>query len=346
MLKINTCNAVSFINTPHPIHIPIPNNPYQVFESFMLNPTYIRYGVSENIVTWRLVAKFNEATNQNISFNATLPKFMKQFMETHPQYNIRKKTRKDGVTYIGIGLNIDEIPEPKLPPVTTQANNEKKQKERNDKRAITNRTVAARVKQEILQKTNWTEQQLIQIVNLKLLPAIKNGGGFNIDIMIMVAMGNITLFICDRINELEDLIRKAKIIEYNLNKATEQDEFQSKEQIYPVFTNRLRFVENENGDNVNTVYDMGNYLQRKIDRYVRIIQDLPHFNNIVYPDIQQVFALVDRLKNFSPFKIRQNMAKVQEEFTDNETPQAVNWTFEDNLLEYVEDETVMEEDFE
>ncbi|CAH6419444.1 Hypothetical protein HVR_LOCUS633 [uncultured virus] len=354
--RIDNISNLEYITAEAPVigqTMQVPNDLYKLFESFMMNPTYIRYGDLENVVTWRLVDRFNKITRQNISFNATFPKLMRQFMNNHPQYNIQKKTQKDGVIYFKIGLSTDETPQPK----TLSIDDEYKKQERNEKRreryakhAAENRQLALGLKDEILRRTNWTEIQFDQLIRLKLIPVFKNDTNIDIESIIIVANGRIIEFIYDKFNYINRAARKADYAVHQINKAIEHDKPQSEQQNYPVYTNRLKLAESppENDKNEtqsenkkkNYAYSIGNRLQQRIDLYNGVINNLPHFDHIVYPDIQSLSSLAIWLKNHTLHKVRKNMAKDQEEFEDDETPQAVDWDLDDDLYNSMPEDNV------
>lgn len=275
---------------------------YETFATFMMNPTHIRYGISEKVVTWRLVSLFNNVTGQNISFNSTFPTLMARFIQEHPNFNISKKLRKDGTTYLGIGLTTDDISRPKGLSITPQVNSDykkQKEKEKNDRRALKNQVIATTLKETILQRTQWTESQYSQLINLGLIPVYRNGKEYCIESMIEATRGRIIEFTHNKIDDLNNFAKTANLVKLDLLRAINEDGISLKNNKFHPQTQRLKIAE--------STHKVGDILYRRINSYNNVMQDLPRINHIVYPDIQYLTDLANWLKENSMYQTRKGI---------------------------------------
>jgi hypothetical protein len=295
---------------------------YKSFNEFMINPTYIRFGTNESVVTKQLSTYFNEISGRNVSHNHEFPKLMEIFMRYNPQYKITKKHRTEGMVYLGVGLATEPIPKLKTP--ITNIEIRAKWKEKNDLRALRKRNIADELKREIQRLTQWTDIEYQHMVNMGFITILKNGAIYNLDGIIIMATANIIAHTYNSINKLEQTIRGANSIKSAYERAITQDEELSNLHDFPTYTNRLRVA-----PDVNNMIDR---LQREIARYNNSIVDLPKINHIVYPDIQYSVALVTWLKSHNMYQTRRDMAATQQTAVDAE-----EWNLEGNVVHHVYD---------
>lgn len=300
---------------------------YESFKLFITNPLVTRFGVNEKVVTRRLTDVFNETTGNNISFNLVFPKLMSRFMSEHPQYNISKKNRKEGTTYLGVGLVTDSVPFDRGTRLTPEDREKAYQDPKNEKRMQFRRETLHNMKSEILNKTGWTEINYRQLINLDFISIFPTRVGYDIEATIKVAETNIIRYIYDKISILEEVTGNAKIIKYAFEKAIDHDTVLTKLHKFPTYTNRNKVA--------SETYIAGDGLDRKIKRYVNSTQDLPYINHIVYPDIQQLQMLADWLKINSMFRVGQAM-KQEQTAIDNETvkPRTGRYTSDDLFVNH------------
>lgn len=304
---------------------------YIIFRNFMLNPTYIRYGICERIVTSKLVVTFNQVTQQNITFNSTFPKLMARFMQEHPHLNISKKLRTEGTTYIGVGLVDGPIFNNKQLPITPYKRDKEREQRAKDKynqKVLVNRRIAGELKDAICQKTQWSIVQYDQLINLHMIPVFMNKNRYNLDAMIEATRANIIYFTYHKIEKLDRFTAHATVTKEAFIMAMKHDNDLSVINNFPTYTERLKVAE--------VTYATGDTLLKKIRRYNNIMQNLPQIDHIVYPNIQHLTDLANWLKENSMHRTRKDMDDTQYKFEDDEVPQAVDWTLEDTLLNHAE----------
>ena len=312
--------------------IPIaPNNDmvYTIFDQFMKNPSLIRLGQNEKVVTRRLVSLFNEVTKQNISLNSKFPKLMGQFIINNPQYGIVKKSRTEGIMYLGVGLVTDQEPKIKRPLADTYVEIKANYKEKNNIRAIRKRSDMDNMKQEIQLRTQWTDIEYQRMVNMGFIPAIKNDNLINIDAILEIARANIIAYTYNEIHKIKRSVRGANSVKRAFEDAIRQDEYLSILHSFPTYTNRLRVV--------HDVTNTWNSLATDIKRYNNAITDLPKINHIVYPDIQHINSILEWLKSHNAHGTNKDMALTQyvAEPTITSDP-LIEWNIHDTVIDHSE----------
>ena len=264
---------------------------------------------------------------------------MLQFISEHPGYNIIKKARKEGTTYLGVSLVSDSIPDNIKLSLTQNKKSKQKDKEGKERKHLQKaqrKQEAIKLRETICQRTGWTYHEYIRVINMRFIPIYRNDIDYNIMAMIEAARVNIRNYIYHYLEPLYKCVHRALFIKNAIEKAINEDLVLSHHDNYPIYTQRLKVAPD--------VYEPYISLYKTIQLYNKFTQGFPRIDDIVYPNIQQLLDLVNWLGQHNEREIDKEMAKEQEEFEDDETPQGVNWTFEDNVRKHVKDETVTEEE--
>lgn len=295
---------------------------YKLFEDFINDPTHIRFGANEKIVTRRLVDHFNEVTGQSISLNKMFPKLMKQFIENNPDRGIMKKSRNEGIMYLGIGLFNDEAPKIK------RADNLREKitvwEEKNERRAFRKRAEMDRLREEICVVTSWSDIEYQRLVNMGFINVIKNDNVVNLNAIIEVSRANIIAYTYNKIRKINHMIRGTNSVKLAYEAAIVQDNYLTTINNFPTYTNRLRVAPDVN----SSLFQ----LEKELAGYNNSLVDMPKITHIVYPNIQHINSLVSWLKSHNVHKTRKDMAITQQAAVDDE-----NWTLEGYPEDYVGD---------
>lgn len=309
---------------------------YTIFDEFMHDKEFIRFGVNESTVTWRLSRLFNLTKNQNISFNCKLPQLMELFMIKNPQYNISKKVRNSGTMYLGVGL-VDDIPnkrdsqleEDQLTGHALSVTEEEKEKQRDryKRRRLKKLEILEQIRIEILQRTRWSNREYQQLVNLGFITVLQNHKEYNIEGTIELARGNIIRYSYDKIYALNRSAKSAQIVKHEVEKAITRDEYLTIQHKFPTYTNReLKAA---------VAYATGENLRIMLTSYANSMNNMPQIAHIVYPDIQYLSSVAQWLKDHGEYKTRSQMAKTQNEFEPAEDIETDN----DKAIRILEAET-------
>ena len=276
---------------------------YETFKQFMLNPLIIRYDINEKIVTRKLSDLFNKTTGNNISFNMVFPRLMTRFMNEYTQFNITKKARKEGATYIGVGLVADPILTERRTELIHRDHEEAFRKRNVDKRKEYKREILWQIKNEILQRTSWTEINYRELINMNFISMFPTSEGYDIDATIKIAESFIIRYVYNKISKLTSAGQTAEHIKKDFQKSTEQDAFQTTLQRFPIYTQRNIVAP--------TIQPAVKELNKRIKSYVNTVPNLPVINHIVYPNIQYFRDLIDWLNRNSLVKTVLKMKREQ-----------------------------------
>lgn len=275
---------------------------YESLERFMNDKRFIRLGSAEQVATWRLANLFNEITKNNVSFNSKFPELMKKYMEEHKQYNITKKVRKNGTMYIGIGLASDDMPKERKPYTSLQETKAEKEK-REETKILRRGETLRQIKDEIMRRTGWNELNYMRLIDLAFIRIYHNGISYDINTMIKVAEGNILRYVYENIEQLRDHVRHAEHVRKDFEKATEHDIYQTTQQNFPIFTQRIKVA--------TLTYQAGYNLNKAINKYIDHMTNVPNMEDIVYPDTQYLQNLANWLLAHSNHKNQTKMATEQ-----------------------------------
>lgn len=270
---------------------------YEKFIQFMMNADNVRYGIHERVGAKKLAISFNNTMQENISFNHAFPKLMAKFIIDYPQYGIVKKTMTEGVTYIRIGLSRD--PEPKAHYPLTM-------KEKNDKSRAQKQEILKDLMNNICERKGWTHTQYQQMVDLKLVKAVKFNKVINIEATIRVSEGLLIGYIHDVLNRLTIVTKYAYTVRDDFLRATQTDNDLTPVNSADRYESRLLAAER--------TYDAGTKLGEEVARYNNTVAQLPVLDYIVYPNIQHLNELLTWLKQHSKYLTRLDMVKTHKEF--------------------------------
>lgn len=264
------------------------------FQLFMQNPAFIRYGQYEKVSSKRLLTSFNETQHENISFNRIFPQLMTDYMAKFPQYDLIKKNITKGVFYYGLGLASDPVGVPKPAPLTT--------KQKNDRRRERHGVVLNELKDQIRQRTGWTEVEYQYLSSLRLLTSIRFDNTFNVEAIIYVTIGELIKYLVEAIAKLKELARCAEMVKIDYRQSKSLDLVVSPPDMAQSFTFRLKAAER--------TYCTGQELEQGIHHYMNGADKLPKLGYIVYPDIQYLSELAKWLKNRSKYRVQLKMSQV------------------------------------
>ena len=298
----NTVSRLKVIDNTHPDRlkkhdIPVPpishdDFLYNSFRHFMLNSSITRFGVNEKIVTRRLSDTFNQTTHHNVSFNMVFPRLMSRFIHEHPHLNITKKTRKEGATYLGVGLVTDPVPIERGPTLTIK--NTKHTSCTPDKKPHFRRNILHQIKKEILQRTGWTDVNYRELIHMDFISIFPTNSGYDIDATIKVAESFIIQYVYGKISKLISAGRHAEHVKNDFERSSIHDAFQTSQQQISIYTERNKVA--------STITSSLDLLNKHIKSYLNSVPNLPLINHIVYPDIQYFKNLSIWLSNHSPAK--------------------------------------------
>lgn len=170
-----------------------------------------------------------------------------------------------------------------------------------DERTQFKRAILHQIKNEILQRTGWTEINYRELINMDYISMFPTNRGYDIDATIKVAESYIIRYVYNIINKLILAGQSAQHVKEDFERSTEHDAVQTEQQQISVYTERNKVA--------STIKPAVDELNKRLKSYLNSVTNLPVMNHIVYPNIQYFEELVNWLNIRSLVKTKLQMKR-------------------------------------